>query len=58
MSDLRYVKLENQISEIGLDLMDYNKWGRYRIRLSKSDVNKKADFITQLLKKSYSEAFE
>lgn len=51
-------ELKNEITESGLDLMDYDKWGRYRIRLSKSDVTNKADFLTNLLKRSYSEAFE
>lgn len=47
--------IENQISESGLDLMDYSKWGRYRIRLSKSDVNEHGEFITQLFKQAYVE---
>jgi len=37
-------------------LMDINKWGRYRIRLSKSDVTTYTEFITQLLKKSWEES--
>jgi predicted transport protein len=51
-------EFENEISERGLDLMDYTKWGRYRIRLSKSDVQKHQEFITQLLKQAYTEATE
>jgi predicted transport protein len=48
---------ENQISEKGLDLMDYNtKWRRYRIRLSKLDVNNNEEFITQLLKQAFTES--
>jgi predicted transport protein len=49
-------EIENQISEKGLDLMDYNKWGRYRIRLSKSDVKEHAEFITQLFSRAFTEA--
>jgi predicted transport protein len=48
-------EIESQISENGLDLMDYSKWGRYRIRLSKSDIHEHEDFITQLLKLAYDE---
>jgi predicted transport protein len=46
---------EKQISEKGLDLIDYTKWGRYRIRISKSDLNKNVEFITDLLKMAYAE---
>ncbi|MBW2062963.1 MAG: hypothetical protein JRI95_15580, partial [Deltaproteobacteria bacterium] len=49
-------EIESQISDNGLDLMDYSKWGRYRIRLSRTDVHKKGEFITQLLKQAYEEA--
>ena len=49
-------EIEDQISEKGIDLMYYTKRGRYRIRLSKSDVKQHEDFITQLLKQAHSEA--
>jgi predicted transport protein len=49
-------EIENTISGKGLDLMDYNKKGRYRIRLSKSDLSKNTEFINELLKTAYSEA--
>ena len=48
-------ELESKIEEKGIDLMDYTKWGRYRIRLSKSDVQENADFMTLLLKQSFEE---
>lgn len=48
-------ELESKIEEKGLDLMDYTKWGRYRIRLSKSDVQDHGDFITQLLRQGFEE---
>ncbi len=51
-------EIENTIAEKGLDLMDYTKKGRYRIRLSKSDLNKNTEFINELLKTAYSEAME
>ncbi len=49
-------EIERQISDIGLDLMDYSKWGRYRIRLTKPDIKEHGDFISELLKQAYSEA--
>jgi len=49
-------EVERQINDAGLDLIDYNKWGRYRIRLSKSDVKQHRDFLRDLLQQSYSEA--
>lgn len=49
-------QIENDISEKGLDLMDYSKSGRYRIRLSKSDMKENLAFIKELLKSSYAEA--
>lgn len=48
-------ELERKIEEKGIDLMDYTKWGRYRIRLSKADIQEHSDFITQLLKLSFEE---
>ena len=48
-------EVENQFSEKGLDLMDYTKRGRYRIRLSKSDIKEHSEFITQLLQQAYTE---
>lgn len=50
--------IENQMSDKGLDLMDYTKWGRYRIRLTKSDVSEHEGFISQILKAAYTEATE
>jgi predicted transport protein len=48
-------EVERQIDGKGLDLMDYSKWGRYRIRLSKSDVREHGEFITTLLNRAYSD---
>ncbi len=52
----RSEEIENQMSDKGIDLMDYTKWGRYRIRLSKSDFKEHGEFITGLLKRAYTEA--
>jgi len=48
-------ELENEISEKGLDLTDYTKWGTYRIRLSKADVKEHSQFLMELMKKSFEE---
>lgn len=44
-----------KIEEKGLDLIDYTKSGRYRIRLFKNDMEKHSEFIKDLLSKSYDE---
>lgn len=39
--------------------MNYDKkWGRYRIKLSKQDVNKHKELITSLLKMAYGKTTE
>jgi predicted transport protein len=48
-------EMETSISEKGLDLIDYSKWGRYRIRLSKTDVKEHGDFLKDLMKNSFEE---
>jgi hypothetical protein len=46
-----------QLEEAGLDLMDYDgRWGRYRIRLAKGDVQKHGTFLTNLLKRVHEES--
>jgi hypothetical protein len=46
-----------QLEGAGLDLMDYDtRWGRYRIRLAKGDVQKHQIFLTNLLKRTYDES--
>ena len=45
--------LENQIENAGIDLMDYDKRdGRYRIKITPSDLKKHRDFIKDLVRKS------
>lgn len=52
-SDEMEIKLEN----FGLDMMDYDqKWGRYRIRLTKEDIKKHSDFLAEFLSASYNNA--
>ena len=46
-------KLEREIEDKGLDLMDYDKrGGRYRIKLSMNDIKKHRDFIAYLIRKA------
>jgi predicted transport protein len=47
-------ELEEKLNEAGLDIMDYdNRWGKYRIRLTKQDIKKHEDFLKNLLKEAY-----
>ena len=48
-------QVEEKVNDIGLDLIDYTKWGRYRIRLMKNDLSTHKDFIKELLEQSYTE---
>ena len=48
-------QVEEKVNDIGLDLINYTKWGRYRIRLMKNDLSTHKDFIKELLEQSYSE---
>lgn len=50
-------EMEEKLEAAGLDVMDYDKkWGRYRIRLSKGDIKKHAEFLTDLLRSAYENA--
>ncbi len=52
-------EIEKMLEEAGLDLMNYDKkWGRYRIKLSKQEVNKHKELITNLLKMAYGKTTE
>lgn len=52
-------EIEKMLEETGLDLMNYDKkWGRYRIKLSKQEVNKHKELITNLLKMAYGKTTE
>lgn len=42
-------QIEERLETAGLDFMDYDdRWGRYRIRLSKGDVKKHTDLLKEL----------
>ena len=46
-------EIDQQLETAGIDLMDYTKWGRYRLRLTKDDIHKHSDLLLKLLKMSY-----
>lgn len=48
--------VEGKLNETGLDLMEYSRWGRYRIRLTKDDVKKHANFLQEIFQKAYGES--
>jgi predicted transport protein len=52
----RSQELESRIEQEGLDFLDFNRWGNYRIRLSADEIEQHKDFIIELLKRAYSEA--
>lgn len=48
---------EQRIEGAGLEVMDYdNKWGRYRIRLSKGDVKKHEEVLRELFEAAYKDS--
>lgn len=52
-------EMEEKLEAAGLDVMDYDKkWGRYRIRLSKGDVKKHSEFLTNLMRSAYENSGE
>jgi len=51
--DLRIPKeqeTENRIEEAGLDLMEYSRSGRTRIKLTKKEIKEQHEFLTELIK--------
>jgi predicted transport protein len=51
----RTEELDRKLENSNLDAMDYG-WGKYRIRLSKSDLQKQKDFVTELLHQAFKAA--
>jgi hypothetical protein len=46
--------IDQMLEAAGIEVMDYDaKWGRYRLRLTKSDIGKHSDLLLKLLKMSY-----
>jgi hypothetical protein len=50
----RSEELEQQLDEAGLDMLDYERRGRrYRLRLTKSEIDRKRELLSDLLKRVY-----
>lgn len=48
---------QEKLEAAGLDVMDYDdRWGRYRIRLTKSDLSEHREIITEVLTQAFNEA--
>ena len=45
--------VDAKIEQSGLDALAYSRWGRYRLRLSPSDVKDKADVLRDLIRLAY-----
>ena len=54
----RSEQLESQLDEAGLEMISYSKGGRYKIRLYKEDIEKNADFLTEILQAAYGKTAE
>lgn len=51
--------IESKIEEAGLDVLEYNaKQGRYKLRLTKTDLEKHGQFISDLLKHAHGDSEE
>ena len=47
-------EMEGKLNDAGLDVIDYdNKWGRYRIRLTKGETDKHSDILKKILLGAY-----
>jgi len=47
-------ELDARLEKSGLDVMDYDeRWRRYRVRLTKNDLEKHREFISELLHQAY-----
>ena len=51
-------RFESQLDEAGLGMISYSKGGRYKIRLYKKDIEKNADFLTEILQAAYGKTAE
>ena len=47
-------EMESKLNDAGLDVMDYdNKWGRYRIRLTRGEIDKNTEVLQEILSEAY-----
>jgi hypothetical protein len=50
-------ELQSKLDEAGIDVMDYDvRGGRYRLRLSQTDVEKNREFLKDLLQEAYTQS--
>lgn len=50
----RSKEVDEELENAGMDLMDYDdRWGRYRLRLGKSDIKQHGELLTRVLKQSF-----
>lgn len=53
----RSEEIEKKLEQAGLDVMDYDtRWRRYRVRLTKEDVTKHKDLLTELMKRAWDDS--
>jgi hypothetical protein len=49
----RLPELDQQLEDAGLDVMDYQtRWGKYRLRLQPTDLNKHEELLTRLIQEA------
>jgi predicted transport protein len=47
-------EIQRQLEDSGLDIMEYDpRWGQYRVRLGKGDLQKHKDFLMSLIAKAH-----
>lgn len=55
----RSEEIQAQLDAAGVDVMEYDsRWSRYRIRLLKADLQKHAELLVSLLKRSFQQSLE
>ena len=52
----RSPELESRIEDDGLDLLEFNRWGRYRIRLTEAELTERVELIRELLRRARDES--
>jgi hypothetical protein len=54
LAQIQSKELTDKFENSGLDLMDYDvRYNRYRIRLTKQDIEKHRDFLEEIMAESY-----
>jgi hypothetical protein len=49
-------EMQSKLADSGIDVLGYNKWGQYKIRLTKDDMKRHEDLVRELLKASYDQS--